>query len=447
MPETTTDAPHVIVVGGGIAGLSTAVWLSERDVRVTVLESRGRAGGRTIGIDLPKASTTVDNGQHGMLPCYTRLREYLEAIGSLDLMTWRSTWVQRAPGLGPVSMTPVALLRSGAIKLRELPWLVVAGARFATALVRLPRRLDDVSVDEWLRAIRMPQSARRMFFDPFVIALNDTPDRYSTYSMLEIIRSFIARSVRDPRKLGLGYSTVDLSSLFVTPAVELLERRGSTMRLRSAVEVVEQVDGRCTGVRLSDGTVLAADAVVLSVPPWDLCKIVDDSDLDQGFFGTAKEIEAAPIVSTYVWLDEPLEMTHDFEGMIGTTAEWIFDRTAMHGERDPIGHGYSLVTSAAYRLQRLANAEIVEEVLDSIAQQFPEFADRTVVQTHVVRQPRATFSPRPGFQRRRRPQRTPVPRLILAGDWTETGLGSLMEGAAESGRRAAHETLTQLGRA
>jgi squalene-associated FAD-dependent desaturase len=441
MPERR----RVVVVGGGIAGLATAVWLSERGVAVTLVEERGRLGGRTIGIDVEKAGATVDNGQHAMLPSYSRLREYLETIGSLEKMTWMSTWVQRDAERGPVRMTPLAILRSGAIPLRDIPALAASGARFLAALVRLPASLDRLSVDEWLRAIRMPASARTLFFDPFVTALNDTPDRFSAFTMIQTLRTILVRSVRDPRKLGLGYSTVDLSSLLVAPAVALLEARGCAVLPRSGVHAVRIVEGRCVGVTLADGTETDADAVVLAIPPWALARLAAGGSLGhEAFFGSAREIEAAPIVSTYVWLDRPLEMVHAFEGLLGTTAEWIFDRTVVHGERDALGYGYSLVTSAAYRLQELSKAEVVEAVLASMRTQFPEFADRTVLHTHVVRQPQATFSPRPGFQRLRRPQTTPVARLVLAGDWTETGLSSLMEGAAESARRAADEVLRQL---
>lgn len=59
-----------------------------------------------------------------------------------------------------------------------------------------------------------------------------------------------------------------------------------------------------------------------------------------------------------------------------------------------------------------------------------------MVHAHVVRQPRATFSLRPGTAGARRPQRTPIGGLVLAGDWTRTDFTSTMEGATQSAARA-----------
>ncbi|WP_157032448.1 FAD-dependent oxidoreductase, partial [Kitasatospora cheerisanensis] len=42
----------VIVVGAGLAGLTAAVELADRGVRVTVLEARDRVGGRVRGIEV-----------------------------------------------------------------------------------------------------------------------------------------------------------------------------------------------------------------------------------------------------------------------------------------------------------------------------------------------------------------------------------------------------------
>ena len=40
------DAPHVVVVGGGYAGIAAATTLAKRGTRVTLLESRRHWGGR-----------------------------------------------------------------------------------------------------------------------------------------------------------------------------------------------------------------------------------------------------------------------------------------------------------------------------------------------------------------------------------------------------------------
>ena len=55
----------------------------------------------------------------------------------------------------------------------------------------------------------------------------------------------------------------------------------------------------------------------------------------------------------------------------------------------------------------------------------------------IVRERRATFAATPGENAKRPPARTAWRNLVLAGDWTRTGLPATIEGAIRSGNRAA----------
>ncbi|MGH3388639.1 MAG: FAD-dependent oxidoreductase [Actinomadura sp.] len=95
-----------------------------------------------------------------------------------------------------------------------------------------------------------------------------------------------------------------------------------------------------------------------------------------------------------------------------------------------------MTRSAAWELNTRTNQEIVKGCLESLRTHYPETRDAQVVHAHVVRQPRATFSLRPGTAGARRPQRTPIGGLVLAGDWTRTDFTSTMGGATQSAARA-----------
>jgi uncharacterized protein with NAD-binding domain and iron-sulfur cluster len=59
----------------------------------------------------------------------------------------------------------------------------------------------------------------------------------------------------------------------------------------------------------------------------------------------------------------------------------------------------------------------------------------------VVKEKRATFAATPNQDRKRPPAKTALSNLVLAGDWTATGLPATIEGAIRSGRTAAQHLL------
>jgi uncharacterized protein with NAD-binding domain and iron-sulfur cluster len=68
------------------------------------------------------------------------------------------------------------------------------------------------------------------------------------------------------------------------------------------------------------------------------------------------------------------------------------------------------------------------------------------VRSLVVKEPQATFSAAPGAAEGRLPHTTPVQDLVLAGEWTDTGWPSTMEGAVRSGVFAAEAVEAALGK-
>src|ERR1700738_5458401 len=74
---------NVLVIGGGLAGLSSAVALAEAGSRVRLLEKRPRLGGRATSYTLPDGSE-VDNCQHVTLGCCTNLADFYRRVGAAD---------------------------------------------------------------------------------------------------------------------------------------------------------------------------------------------------------------------------------------------------------------------------------------------------------------------------------------------------------------------------
>jgi uncharacterized protein with NAD-binding domain and iron-sulfur cluster len=63
--------------------------------------------------------------------------------------------------------------------------------------------------------------------------------------------------------------------------------------------------------------------------------------------------------------------------------------------------------------------------------------DQRIPTYRVVKEKRATFAATPEQEAKRPGIRTPLRNVVLAGDWTATGLPATIEGAIRSGRAAA----------
>ena len=78
---TATGAgPSVVVVGGGLAGITAALRLADRGRQVTLLEAKPRLGGLTASFR--RDDLAVDTGQHVFMRCCTAYRALLTGCRS-----------------------------------------------------------------------------------------------------------------------------------------------------------------------------------------------------------------------------------------------------------------------------------------------------------------------------------------------------------------------------
>src|SRR3984893_13133676 len=76
--------PSVIVVGGGLAGLSAAAALVEGRFQGDLYEARGFLGGRATSYPVSPSdpdSEVIDNCQHVLLRCCVNLLDFYDRLG------------------------------------------------------------------------------------------------------------------------------------------------------------------------------------------------------------------------------------------------------------------------------------------------------------------------------------------------------------------------------
>jgi squalene-associated FAD-dependent desaturase len=439
------SAPHVAVVGGGLAGLSAAVACADAGARVTLFESRVRLGGATWstrhnGLD-------VDNGQHVFLRCCTAYRAFLRRIGAGDRVTLqtrlaipvvapggRASWIRRHPLPSPAHLAP-SLLRFAWLPLRDR----VRAAWTARQLGRLD--LADAALDaqrfgDWLAAHGESNAAIDGFWDLLVRPTLNLPARDASLALAAKV--FQTGLLTEPDGADVGWATVPFERAHAEPAAAALGAAGARIQLRSRVARIA-VDDDAVALWV-DGERVAADAVVVATPHEDAATLVPvDVAPDAASW---RALGAAPIVNLHVVFERRV-MDQPFLAGIHTPLQWIFDRTTAAGLAS--GQYLAVSLSAADEWVGRPQDELRRVFLPAFEALLPAARGVAVRDFFVTCERAATFRQAAGTARWRPAQRTRSPRLALAGAWTDTGWPATMEGAVRSGVAAARHVLRAAG--
>jgi len=424
-----------IIVGGGLSGLAAAVALSRHSVPVHLLEQKAFLGGRAYSFRDRSTGTEVDNGQHLLIAGYSETLALLDTLGTLPLVT-----IQRRPELVfhhprrgfqrfalPLWPPPLNLFwgvaNTGLFGMRDRMRILQGGMRLLRPAETVP---EEWTVADWLAAAGQTDETRRSFWEPLSVAIMN--ERPSTASARVFIRSLRKAFLSSRQGAALAVPSVGLSRLYADAAEEYVMRhRGVLQRSAEVVELLPEA-GRVAGVRLKDGRKVPASAVILAVPPANAARLLPIEER-QSF---PAEIPVSPIVSIHLWFPSSF-MRDDAVGVIGRTVQWVF-RKSDH---------VSVTISAAYESLGEDNETLVSIAVGDLRAIFGP-AVKEPRHAVVIRERRATFSCSPAVERHRPGNRTALPNVALAGDWTDTGLPATIEGAVISGNRAAGVVLEAL---
>lgn len=418
---------RVHIIGAGLAGLAAAVRLARAGLAVALYETAPRAGGRCRSYHDPQLDAVIDNGNHLMLSGNHAIMSYLKAIGASDRL------------VGPTDAAfPFVDASTGvrwSLRLGEgaIPWW----------LLDPERRVPNTSVWQYLSVARVMRAGNgetmtacvgssgslyRNFWEPLTVAvLNTAPGQASAGLMRPVLRETFLKGASACRPLVARDS---LATTLVDPAVETLTKAGAVIRLGTRIRALTIENQSIAALETdSESVALAAgDMVILAVPPWIAETLVP---------GLVAPPPGEPIVNVHYRLPRPMVNSGEVRivGVVGGIAQWVFAR----------GDIASVTISAASDLTDTPAEEITTRCWPNVALAL-ELGDMPVPVARVVKERRATFAQTPEAARLRPGCSTPsatlgVANLLLAGDWTDTGLPATIEGAVRSGFTAADETL------
>jgi zeta-carotene desaturase len=446
---------EVLIAGGGLAGLATAVELVDAGLRPVVLEKRPVLGGK-VSSWRDADGDVLESGLHIFFGSYRDLLDMMRRVGAYDHIAWKdhTLYVARA-GARPDTLRfpgwPAPFNGMAAFGTTDLftpgEKLTNMRALIRPWLMSLPaiQHWDRLSYAEWHRKHGIAQGVLDKMWNPIALSMGFLPATELSARPMTTVFHHFSRAGTASR---VGFLDGPPGERLHAPFAEYITARGGRIETGVRVQEVELgPDGRVAGLRLAGGSLRSADAYVLAAPLHSTRQLLPPALRRFPQFDHLWKLKSVPVMNAQIWFDRRVS-TVDNLFFTADAPFSVFADLAVVAPREYGKHGGSLVSMAiapAAPLWPLSDDEIVERCRAALADLWPATRGAQVRKTALVRIPNSIYRESPGADRYRPAQRTPVPNLFLAGDYTQQDYMASMEGAVRSGRLAARALLESQG--
>jgi uncharacterized protein with NAD-binding domain and iron-sulfur cluster len=235
----------VVVIGGGLAGITAAIALAQAKHEVTLLEAKPRLGGATTSFN--RDGLVIDTGQHIFLRCCTAYRGLIDRLG----MT------AHAPLQPRFDVTVFAPGKKAVMKRRRIPGgLHMLPALLGYPFLNTPERLrlaraalafkrlneadpetDELRLGDWLAAHGQDERTRRVLWDLFSVSSLNVPGDDASLALAAVVVK--TGLLGDADAADIGVPTLPLGELHGTAAARVLGKLGATVRLQAKITAIE----------------------------------------------------------------------------------------------------------------------------------------------------------------------------------------------------------------
>lgn len=438
--ETHTD---VIIIGAGLAGLAAGHTLTANGKHVHILEANPYVGGRTAS--WMEDGMHVESGLHRFLGFYTELPKLMEEVG-IDLseaLSWEDEIEIRIPDGGPVGVYGMALLHKPLKSMKGILGenYMVSPSEKASLLgfqiagladyARDPESLDAISVLEYAERHNVSERAIRNILVPLTEGIFFLPpERYSALPFFGLLAQAAKRF-----RLGVATFKGGMTDILANPIAQAIRKRGSRVEVSARVEQLLVEHGSVVGV-LKGGIEFRAPHVILATSLRPAQGIIGRSGIEG--FEDMLALPSMPAVTLQMELDAPA-LSVDRVVFAPGTALSAFAEQSRSTFPNTKGR-LSIILTPPERFLDRAPSDILAQIIAE-ARRIDIELKRRVTEYRIISHPADFYSLTCGSEKLRPLQRTHVPGLTLAGDYTKQEFFATMEGAVRSGIQAAYIVL------
>jgi phytoene desaturase len=438
---------RAIIAGAGPAGFACAKWLNDRGYDVVLVEKRAVPGGK-VSAWRDADGDWVESGLHVFFGAYHNLLNFLGECGLADSFDWKpAEMVFASPerGLAPIRFVPGLPAPLNGLAGVALSPLMSTGDKLRMALGLLRPIFgsqayidaqDDQSYAAWHLRHAMGQRTLDDVMHTMALALNfQHADKVSAKLVLTALLHF-AQETNAP-KMGLVKGSPH--ERLWAPLIRLLESRGVQIVLGRKVDHICYDSGaqRVTGFALDDGSTLEGDIYISAMPVHSLRKALAPALKQQPPFAGLSHLKGQPVITMQLYFDRMVTEVDNLMFSAGTHLSVYADLPRVspdyHTNRGSI---VELVVAPAENLIGQSDEVVLQQVLSDFYRLHPRARGAKLTKHTLVRIPNSVYQARPGVDRYRPDQATPVPNLFLAGDYTQQEFMASIEGAVRSARRA-----------
>ena len=477
------------IVGAGLAGMVAAMDLADAGHDVEMFELRPFVGGK-VSSWKDKDDNHIEMGLHVFFGCYYNLFGIMKRTGSFDenlrIKEHIHTFVNEGGHLGALDFqfpigAPISGLQAffkteqlepidkfhNAVRLGTSP--IVRALFDFDGGMDMVRDLDDITFTEWFTQLGGSRGSLDRMWDPIAYALGFVDcDHISARCMLTIFMLFAIRTEASVLRMLDGSPQTGLHD----PIIKYLDDRGVKINLSTGCrDIVHEVDEngkptRVTGIKVGPKEELKEfDCVVAALDVPGIKKVLPENFRQIPMFDNIYNLDTVPIATVQVRFDGWVTEMEDEALMMNTSGDQsdgkapgidnllysadaefsCFADLALTspGEYYKPGEGSLIQAVFDERAFDRSNDQIVEDCIKQINSLFPSSKKLNCTWSSVVKLGQSLYREKPGQDKFRPKQATPVENFFLAGSYTYQDYLDSMEGATRSGLMVADEIIAR----